>query len=148
MVDLSSLLSKEVEKTERPKPLPVGTYEMLIGTHKFGESEKKKTPFVEFALSFVSPGVGVDLDALKEVEIQKPLSERTEQQRFYMTDGAMYRLKEFLEELGLEIGSGRTYQDVIPETRGQLVDVYYKHSFADSGNAYAEIDSFKAPVSE
>ena len=145
MVDLSTLLGQEVEKAERPKPLPVGTYRMLIGSHKFGESSKKKTPFVEFSLTFVEPQADVNTEQLAAVEEQKPLGERELQATFYLTDSARYRLREFMEELGLEIGGGRTFQDVIPETRGHMVDVYIKHSFSDEGNAYAEIDSFKAP---
>lgn len=146
MVDLGNLLKQEVEKAERPKPLPVGTYHMLIGTHRFGESTKKKTPYVEFSMTFVGAGKDVDLEALAAVEEQKPLKERELGATFYLTDSAMYRLKEFLIELGLEIGGGRTFEDAIPETRGQMVDVLIKHSFSDEGNAFAEIDSYKAPV--
>jgi len=148
MVDLNTLLTKEVDKAERPKPIPVGTYSMLIGAHKFGESSKKKTPFVEFELSFIEAGADVDREALAEVEAQKPLSERQHSATFYLTENAMFMLKEFLETVGLEIGAGRTFQDAIPETRGQRVDAYFKHGFGDKGRAYAEVDEFKPVVTD
>ncbi len=143
MVDLSTLLDKEVEKTERPKPIPVGTYRMMVGGHKFGESSKKKTPLVAFELSFVEALEDVDTEALAAVEEQKPLGDRQIEEPFYMTESAMFRLKEFLEALGMSIAGGRTYSEVIPETRGCIIDAHFRHGFSDAGNAFAEIDSWK-----
>lgn len=46
MADFTSILNKPMAETERPKPLPVGTYLCMVqGQPEFGESNQKKTPF-------------------------------------------------------------------------------------------------------
>lgn len=148
MVDLNTLLGSEVEKAERPKPIPVGTYRMMVGEHKFGKSSKKGTDFVEYELSFIEALSDVDTEALAEVEAQKALGSRTASTTFYLTENSMFMLKDFLLALGISVGGGRTFQDAIPEARGHVVDVYWKHSLGQSGRAYAEIDTFKAPETD
>ena len=44
-----SILDTPAEAVERPKPLPVGTYDVIVkGMPEHGQSSQKKTPFVRF----------------------------------------------------------------------------------------------------
>jgi len=110
MTDFVDLLSKNVEDVERPKPLPMGNYIFNVVKHDFDKSARKQTPYVRFTATPISPLDDVDQELLPENWNQK-----TMRVDYYLTDDALFRLKDFLEKLGLSL-SGRTFAEVIPET--------------------------------
>ena len=145
MVDFTQLLGRRADEAERPKPLPAGSYVFTIkGAPEFGESSKKKTPYVEFKATPVSPMEDVDMEALQQLPNWNQKEQRL---TFYLTDDAIYRLSEFLEHCGVSI-SGRTYAEAIPETvNTQFVgSVSQSPSEKDPSVVYSNIDS-TAPVS-
>src|ERR1700734_3821716 len=67
MANISDILNRPAEDVEAPKPLPPGSYNCIVkGLPEQGESSKKKTPFLKFALQITSPREDVDEEALTE----------------------------------------------------------------------------------
>lgn len=116
-VNFSSLLEKPVTSAERPKPKPPGTYTGTTKAFVFGESQKKKTPYVRFTVANVQPGPDVDASALEEVG---DLNKWSPSEDFYLTDDSLYRLREFLESCDVKV-EGRSFKETIPEAVGMPV---------------------------
>jgi hypothetical protein len=110
-VDFRQLLNRPTDDIKRPKPLPAGTYHGLVKSYEFGESAQKKTPYVRFALTLNSAGDDVDQEELAEIE----LSSKQLSTDFYLTDNSLYRLKEFLESVGVAT-EGRSLGECIPDS--------------------------------
>lgn len=140
--DFAALLNVNADDIQPPKPLPPGPYTFIVKSHDFGESQQKKTPFVRFIVKPVAPGAGVDTSLLPEGWQEKEM-----RLDYYLTQDAMFRLKDFLEHLRLNI-SGRTIASVIPETINQqfIGNVAHKISEKDKKSVFANIDSTAAAV--
>ena len=108
--DFRSLLDTPMDEIERPKPLPAGTYFGVVKTNKFDESSNKKTPYVRFSIQATAAGEDIDQNDLEGVELGK----KTFNKDFYLTPEARYRLKDFLESLGIST-QGRSLGECIPE---------------------------------
>ena len=50
MSTTQELLGQKGGEVKRPTPLPIGTYVFMVKSHNFGESARKKTPYVEFVV--------------------------------------------------------------------------------------------------
>lgn len=112
MVDFAALLNKKTEDATRPPPLPAGEYLLQVGKYQFDESDKKKTPYAEFEINVLQPGADVDPNGLQGVDLTKKKLRLT----FYLTDDAFWRLRKFIEETLVINGSGRTFNQCMPET--------------------------------
>jgi hypothetical protein len=135
--NFSSILDKPVDaEANRPKPLPVGTYTCIVdGIPRHDLSKQKQTPFVEFQLKPVSPGPDVDQEALAAAGGLKNL--RT---TFYTTEEAIFRLDQFLENLGIEKGMSR--KEAISQAPGRQVLATVTHRASQDGTAiFAEVNS-------
>lgn len=123
---------------ERPKPWPVGSYVSVVkGLPRFDKSTRKQTPFVEFTLQPLQARDDVDIEALEEMG---GLGNRTIRATFYTTDDAMWRLKKFLTDLGIEEDDDKSFDQAISEAPGRQVIAYIKHRASDDGEAvYAEL---------
>lgn len=110
-VDFSSLLSKPADDIKRPPALPAGSYFGIIDKHELGESREKKTPFVSYTVKLTGEfGEDVSADDVSDIEINK----RVMRKDFYLTEDALWRLKEFLESCGIP-SAGRSLGEMIPE---------------------------------
>lgn len=118
MPDFSTLLSKPLDSIKRPPPLPAGTYMGTIKSYEALESKEKKTPYIRFNLNLVSPGQDIDPNDLNGID----LSKRQLRRDFFLTPDAEYRLKEFLESLGIDT-KGRTFQSTLPDSLNQAVQI-------------------------
>ena len=135
--NFAEILSQKVEETERPKPLPPGNYVSTITRHEFGESSKKQTPYVRFWLRPVSPMEDVDQEALGNI---KNWDQKELRLDFYLTDDAMFRLRDFLEKsLGLST-AGMSYSEMIQATTGMSCLAQIQHEI-NGDNIYATISS-------
>lgn len=118
MVDFKALLNKRVDAVEKPKPLPVGLYICGITKYEAGESQQKKTPFIRYIFRVMASGPDVDVGSLPADWQGREL-----RGEFYLTEGAMWRFREFIENgLGIEVGA-RTFDEVLPETNNKMVGV-------------------------
>lgn len=154
MPSFSAILDEPASTTERPKPLPVGTYECVVkGLPKFDKSSKKQTDYVEFTLIPMAPLDDVDQEALTEA-LNRPdgssrrLQDFTIRATFYLTEDAKWRLKKFLEDLGLNVNEGLTYTQLIQQAPNCSVLASLKHEASEDGEAIFARLSKTAPVGE
>jgi len=120
MTDFSSLLDMDLDAIERPPAKPAGTYKMRV--NKMPESTKsreKGTPGIEFNFSYVEAMGDVDPDDLEGVDITKGTARYT----FWVTEDALFMLKEFLQKMGFET-SGERISTLLPECVNREVFAY------------------------
>jgi hypothetical protein len=131
----SDILDQETSATERPKPLPVGTYTCTVqGLPRYDKSSKKQTPFVEFTLVPNGTLDDVDQDAL---EAMGGFHGKTIRATFYLTEDAKWRLMDFLANCGIEDGK---YRDCIDQTPGCSIGAVIRHRPAEDGTSvFAEL---------
>lgn len=146
---LASILDRQVGDADRPKPMPVGTYHMMVvGAPRFDKSRNKGTDFVEFTLKFLSAEEDVDEDDLAEALTKTngetaPLTDKTMRLTFYLTEGSAYRLDDFLKHLGIEGDISRS--QAIAETANRECLAVIRHKPSDDGERiYANIDKTAA----
>jgi hypothetical protein len=123
-VNFKDLLSRPVDSAKKPPTKPPGTYTGTIASHKFAESQKQRTPYVRFTFNNIQPGADIlngDQKALLDEEGDPiDFSKWTPYKDFFLTDDALYRLKDFLKSIGIDT-SGRSFDETIPEARGRAV---------------------------
>jgi hypothetical protein len=116
--NFSHLLDKPVDSVKRPPVKPAGTYYANIESFKFDESKNEKTPYVRFTFNNLQPGPDIHPDQLKDTDGEDiEFSKWKPWRDFYLTENALYRLREFLESLSIPT-NGRSFNSTIPETRG------------------------------
>lgn len=123
-VNFKDLLTVNLDEVKAPSALPEGTYHGNIASFEYGDNNKNRTPYVRFSLKFHSASDDVDPKDLADID----LSARKMSTDFYLTPDARFRLKDFLESLGLKT-SGSTFDELIPEAVGQSVIAYVTQRF-------------------
>jgi len=147
-VNFQSLLSKPMDSVKRPTAKPAGTYFGRIVGYKFDESKQKKTPLVKFEIGDMQPGPDIDAAQLVDAEGQPlDLTKWKPSTDFYLTDDSMYRLKDFLDSLGVSI-EGRSFGEAIPEVKGRPVQmtVTMTPSDKEEGVFYNNISQISGPA--
>jgi hypothetical protein len=149
--DFAGILNRQSGDVERPKPLPIGEYTFKVkGLPNFDKSAKKGTPYVEFTCVPIAPMDSVDADDLQESLTRKSgvkqLSDMVQKLTFYLTEDALWRLKEFLlNDLQIEEGE-KTLQAMIEEAPNSEFIGTIKHAPTNDGKGvFANIGS-TAPV--
>ena len=140
MTDFASILSKPASAVERPKPMPVGTYLGLVqGPPEFTTIGKENTPIANFTLRYLRANDDVDSTQLADVG---GLENKTIKHRYFLTEAAMYRLKEFLvDHLGIEEGN-QTIGQLCSQAAGRQVYFTIGHRPSQDGTQiYSEIKS-------
>lgn len=137
-VDFKSLLSKPVDAVEKPRPLPAGTYFGKIAKYEFLEAKnEKKTPYMRAHLALHSAADDVSSDDLRGIDITK----KTLRRDFYLTDDALYRLKELIESCKIPTG-GRTLSETIPDLLNAQVMVSVTQRSSQTGDEiYNDVSS-------
>ena len=139
-VDFASLLDSKIEDSERPKPLPKGTYTVQVQRHEMGTSSRKGTPYVRIFFKILEAGDDVDKDKLSEPNIQRSLGNEKFDD-FYLTEASTFMLRDFIEgALKLKVGSGRTFKDALAEIKGKRAQVIYKQEMTQNNNVRAIVD--------
>jgi len=140
-----SILDTPADAVERPKPMPVGTYDVVVkGMYEQGESSQKKTPFVRFTYAFTSAGEDVDEDELTALLTDRegtvhPLTERTIKDTYYTTADAMFRLTDTLERMGIEM-EGKTVRQALDDTPNCALRITISHRASEDGEQiFAEV---------
>lgn len=131
--NFASLLATPGSDVERPVPMPVGSYICTVaGLPRFDKSSQKQTDFVEFTLKFVSAGEDVDEDTIKEMG---GLGDKTIKATYYITETALWRLKDFLSACGLEADGDKTLEELIDETPNCEVGIFIRHEPGNDGQS-------------
>lgn len=147
--NIAALLDRAPSDVERPKPLPIGGYHCILkGVAEHGKSSKKGTPFVKFNLQPTSPMEDVDEEALTDW-MQRPdgtsrtLADAVIDGTFYLTEGSLFMLKDFLEHTGAE---GETLRAQIDGAQNSEVIAYIKHEPTQDGQGVRAVLGRTAPV--
>ena len=144
-VDFNNLLSTNLDGVKRPPVKPAGTYLATISGYKFDVSPQKKTPYCRFEVVGISPGEDIEPDQMKSEDgTPIDLSKWKPTFDFYLTPESMFRLKEFLEALGIQT-QGRELKEVLPETK--LMPVMFTCTLQqseDGENFYNRTQDLKA----
>lgn len=135
--NFAALLDKPAESVERPKPLPAYTYQCVVkGLPENGESTLKKTPFVRFNLS---PMAAIGEFDQAEIDAIGGLEGKTIRDTYYVTEDALYRLKEFLTNCGIE-AEDKSIAQMISEAPGCQILVTIRHRSSEDGSSiFAEV---------
>lgn len=132
----TDLLDRPATDFVPPPPIPAGTYVGVIkGLPAYGESSKKKTKQVEFSINLLEAMDDVDQEELKGMG---GIAGKTVKATYYLTDDAIYRLREFLEHCGIEVGKQSIRADV-DETPGKQVVVVMGHEAAEDGRIFSRV---------
>lgn len=139
--NFSSILDKPLDDIEPPKPFPAGSYLCQItGLPRFDKSSKKGTDFVEFTLKPIEALDDVDPEELEDFG---PFGDKTLRVTFYLTDEAIYRLKNFIVAAGVD-PIGKTPAQAIDELPGQTVIANVGHRISEDGErTFHEVKSIK-----
>jgi hypothetical protein len=127
-VNIKALIDRPVESAKKPTLKPAGTYSGVIQSFKFDESSQKKTPFVRLNVKNCQPGADIAPEALLDPEDQTPmdLSKWSPYEDYYLTDDALYRVRELMESCKMNI-AGRKFSETIPELVNQPVVFTFVH---------------------
>lgn len=146
-VDFSALLSEKLDDVKRPPVKPAGTYTAVITDFKL-DTTQKGIPYVQFNFSGVQPGEDIDPEQLvvdgERIDLSKWKPSTRGLSNFYISPESKFRLKEFLEELGINT-AGRTFNETLPETKGMPVLLTVSmQSTQDGSGFFNQIDRVRA----
>lgn len=137
-----SILDRAPSEIEKPKPLPQGSYTtLLVGQPRIDKSTKKQTEYREFTHKILSAGDDVDEDDLKaylngpEGSVPKKLTDITMKSTYYITESAVWRLKEFLEHCGIDMDAVESLNEALDETPGKQVGIFIGHEASQDGTS-------------
>ena len=131
--DFNALLDTNADDVKAPQPLPAGDYTFRVDRYEFGESSQKGTPFVRYMLKPTAAGDDVDEEMLAEVgEWQQKDMRAT----FYLSERAMFMLRNFLENACEIEVEGRTFKELIPEAVGCEVEGTVTVQQGNNGGQY------------
>ncbi len=132
-----SILDTPAADVERPKPLPAGTYDVVVkGLYEQGESSQKKTPFVRFTYSITAAGEDVDEDELAEMG---GIADKTIRDTYYTTPDAMFRLTDVLENMGIDL-TDVTIRQALADTPNCGLRIVVGHRASEDGQQiFAEV---------
>ena len=129
--NFGSILDRAPSEIEKPKPLPQGSYiTQIVGQPRFDKSTKKQTEYVEFTHKLLAAQEDVDEDELKALGGVK---DKVMKNTFYLTEGAAWRLKEFLEHCGID--EADSLREMIEETPGKQVGIFINHEASQDGTS-------------
>jgi hypothetical protein len=150
---ISDILDKPSTQIDKPKPLPVGTYQwLIIGMPRKDKSKEKQTDFYEFTCKPLSAFDDVDEEALAEWATKsdgtmRELKDYTTKLTFYVTPDSLYRLQEFLDHCGVADEEKTTRQCIDDTPNCQFVGSIIHKASPDGTTVYANIGK-TAPVEE
>jgi hypothetical protein len=140
--NFESILSKPMSAVERPKPRPVGTYiGMVTAPPKIEKIGKNQTLAAIFEVKLLSPGPDIDASALQEAGGMGTRALRVTQ---FLTEDALYRTKEFLNALGVDVDS-MSVGEALSQAASRQALFKIKHRPSQDGTElYEEFDGAAA----
>ncbi len=140
-----SILDTPADAVERPKPLPAGTYSVIVkGMPEHGVSSQKKTPFVRFTYALQAAGEDVDEDELSVLLTNKDgekeaINTKSIKDTYYTTPDSLFRLTDALEAMGIDLDS-KTVRAALDETPNSSLDIVVGHRASEDGTQiFAEV---------
>lgn len=142
---MQDILDTPMSSIEPPKPIPTGVYTAMVVGHANEDTASTGTRFVQFTLQLQS-FENDDEEASEELQeaLTKldgtimPLSDKTIQsERYYLTDASLYRLRKFLNDLGID-NTGNV-REALLEVPGKMVMITVVHRVGSSGGIFTNV---------
>lgn len=131
-MSFEDVLNKKAEDVKQMPPTPVGTYVAIVaGPPKKGAIGADNTDIFDYELKLVQPMDDVNQE---ELAASGGMENRTIRARFFLTEKAAYRLKDFAVACGVE-EAGKSLGQMAAECQGRQVKVLVKHEPAKDGSA-------------
>jgi len=134
-----------------PVPIPAGSYIVMVVGHANEDTASTGTKYYVFTLQLQEALEDVDGEALEKSltgmdGTVKRLQDKTIQSdRYYQTDASLFRLKKFLNDLGIEDthddGSPKGAKEALMEVPGRQCMVTVTHRQGNSGGIFANVSS-------
>ena len=107
-VDFNKVLKSfgDVSDIKRPDPLPIGSYKAIVtGEPEYGtSSSEKQTPYAGFKFIITEAMEDVDQEELEKFGEAKIAEGKAKiSNKFWLTEGSIANLKEFIEHCGVEV---------------------------------------------
>jgi hypothetical protein len=136
-----SILDTPIANVDRPQPIPVGTYDVIVrGMYEQGVSNVKKTPFVQFAFAITAAGDDVDPDALEAIGGLSDKVFKNNSTKFYTTPDSLWRLTDALEAMGIDDLDTKTVRQALAETPNSACKILITHVTSEDGSqTFAEL---------
>lgn len=138
MPDFTELLKQPAGQAKKPPALDVGNYPGIIKSFEVDNKNKNQTPYVRFHVGLTGWPADSEpqtLDGGEPIDLTK----RQMRRDYYLTPDALWRLDEFLRNMGVDL-SGRGYDEVLPELVNQPVLVSVKQYLGKDNEPGNEID--------
>lgn len=144
--NFGAILDKQPSDIKPPEAYPVGEYLCTVKGMPRYDKSKKGTEFAEYTLIINQAMDSVDADELKAIE--GGVVGKTIKATYYLTDSALWRLKEFFEHCGLDVENAESLRELMDQPNGSQVIASVKHEASEDGKrTFARLAS-TAPVSE
>lgn len=146
---MQDIMDTPMSDVQPPKPIPPGTYTVMVVGHANEGVASTGTKFVQFTLQLQEADSDVNGEALQEALTKldgtvMPLRDKTIlSDRYYITDLSLFRLKKFLSDCGIaenhDDGSKKGIREAMMEAPGKLLTVTVTHVASQSGGIYANV---------
>lgn len=131
MTNMSDVLDRMSRDIKQLDPLPVGTYIARVKEQPtLNPVGAKQTPAVNFVLTGFVPLQDVDHDALAKCG---DILDKEMTYNLFTTEAAAWRLKKFLDHLGIEEGD-KTLKERLAEAPGRQVTISITHTMSKDPN--------------
>ncbi len=146
MASFQDILDKPSDQIKAPEALPVGSYLCIVnGPGEFVKIGKNNTDALKVTFKPLQAQPDVDQERLSEVLDGSSLPDKSINTNFFITDAAVYRLKDFIiGALGVDEGNPpRKLRELIGEIQGKQVLVNVGHRPSDDGKTvYMDIKGY------
>lgn len=146
-ISFESILDMAASDIEQPKPLPEGTYLMMVKgvPERVQVGPNKEFEAVDFTLQYIQADKDVNPQALDEALNGHPLPEKTFRYRRFVNDErSVYHLKQLVyKHLGIDDAGGKkTLRQAFGEAPGKQLYVKFRHKVnkEDPSAVYPEIE--------
>lgn len=141
-MSFEDILAKKASEVKQMPPTPTGTYIGIVaGPPKKSAIGKDQTDVYDYDVKLLQPQDDVNLE---ELEAAGGMSDRTIRARFFLTEKASYRLKDFCLACGVE-EADKSLGQMAAEAVGRQVKVQVTHSPSQDGQSmYANATAYSA----
>jgi hypothetical protein len=138
-IKAASLLDKRPGEVERPKPLPIGTWNGVIKKTEFGETKNKDTS-LKLTIGGLSAGEDVNHAELEGLN----LSSKSATTTFVLRPDTLFRLSEFIATMPIEDVEQKSLNESIAELVNLGVTFEMKHRASEDGTqVYEQLDKLR-----
>ena len=131
--NFANILDMAPSEAKPPPVLPVGTYLCVVqGMPRYDKSSQKGTPFAEY--TFVVQAAGDDVDEGAIALIDGGVVGKTIKAQYYLTENAMFMLKDFLGHCGLDVEGAGSFKELMDQANGCQILAAIKHQASKDPN--------------